>query len=286
MTVTSPFVFFDGRHREPLPEDAPEKHEEVGTSFLVDSSDIARVVRQVRHGLSEALPPDFAPWDAWSGITPTVHDLQVRRTRTDRGGQPQRLSYRPTGVFLDPEETYGQMSLVTGRGPYPRDHLVWIDLVAPSHPRERGYNHQRPQEARDEVRSLALADAAALARWCVRSDGRCWQAGTPWPPPLAAPVLEGLSASVVRKVMRVVRERTERSPLPRSVLLDAPSLVFDTDGTCHGSMYPLAEEHFGRERDTYLRIRCTSDDPDDLDLVETQLRAVRVERPGGRVVMP
>ena len=86
--------------------------------------------------------------------------------------------------------------------------------------------------------------------------------------------------------MRHVRERTERSGLPQSVFRDCPHLIFDVDGTCHGSTYPLSPHHLGRDRSTYLRVRADSDDPDELSRLEDQLARVRVERPSGRGVLP
>jgi hypothetical protein len=264
----------------PWQEDPPSSDPDAIVGARLINGD--EVVRELATLPPVAAPPGFRRLSA-GVIQSATHDLQLRRGRTDPGTPPRRIGYRPTGDFHTALATWGSAELAAGVNPRPKTTLIWVDLVGPSAPRSYGYTRSAVAAA-EEAHALALADVRALGAWHVHDDGRCWRAGDPWPENLE-PVHEALSASVVRTVMRHVRTRVERSGLPPSVLADVPCLVFDTDGTCFGSTYPVSEHYVGRDTDTFIRIRCTSDDPGVLDAIEAQLHQVRVVQPSGRVVV-
>jgi hypothetical protein len=260
--------------------------EVVARNSWVDANDVGPVRTAVLAELvGTDVPEGFVPLSLGT-VTAITRDLQLKRTCSLPGDEPQLLGYLPRdGRYIGGSSTFDQSALIGQEVP-PRDHFVWVSLRPLAHPRERQYAQQSRAEELAEVKEIALQDAAEVSRWYIDSAGRAWRSGTDHPEPLPAPVQKALSATVVRRVMRTVKARAE-SGVPQVVLEDHPTLVFCPDtGECFGYQAPLTPQYFDRRDETWLRVRATSDDPATLDALEQELHALRVEHPSGKVLAP
>ncbi len=270
------------RERDPLPEDHPDNHQTVGRSFLINATDLLPVLDAVNAETATVTAPAGFRRLHLGVVQEITNDLKLKRLGY-AGTDAVRLAYLADGRFLAAEQALDTAWLSVGRE-VDRGRCIFVDLVPESTGGLRfdrgGYSNKASAE---DAHRMSLDDATEVCHWYAHDDGRVWRAGSP--PPAAIPHpddgAQALSAHAKRAIMRCVRERLESLP---SSLWESSPLIFDPDGRCHGSNYPLTPNYVERPRDHYLRVRPVSDDPEYLSLLEHQLDAVRV-RVSGEVVV-
>lgn len=284
--------------RRSYEEDDPSRHGSVGAHFEVDATEIAAVAAEVRAGLSDAeIPPDFTPLPMEVVVGIVREMVRCRPT----GDMPDvTFRFRANGTRL-PDDFFGDRAGDLGSDTFLTVAPTRFEPVYPSYsPHTPSSTSRRENES--GLRDCQLEDARALAEWFVgpvedwrgAKLQRCWRAHTPWPEPLDGGVEpRRLDPSVVRRVVRAVREEVEH---PSYLARERPWLIFDVSveggGDCSGSWYPMTERHWGRPRDTYLKVRLPmrpdgkpDDDPERIEEIEGLLGRVAVAG-DGRVVYP
>ena len=205
----------------PWAPEPPAQESVEGRSFLVNATDIARVVAEARTELVDlAVPDGFSPLSL-GAITNIVHTLQMHRIRAPQ--EPVPLLFRPhSGNFRCAAAVIDTTDAETGRPPPDPRRLVAIDLRPPPPPHWEGRDHVKPGPA--DVAAIALDDARLLAVWFSDAAERCWRPGQPWPEEEVDGPLTALSARVKRQISRVIRSVLD--DLPRATLADTVTMAF------------------------------------------------------------
>jgi len=274
-TSTSPFVFFDGRRREPLPEDDISHHSTVGTTFLANADELLPAVAEVREKFASLTSPDgFRPLPL-DVVTVVTRSLQCHRISLPPAHDPIPVAYRANRDDLGPLASLDTKWLAIDRTVEPGTYIV-IDLIPHPYPVSGG--QYRGKLTRADIIDEARRDAAVLASWYADDHGRCWRAGTPAPVPIVGdgPV-EALSAKVRRSIRRTLERRALEMP---AVFLAEYPVVFDPlTAECYGSFTPS----YDRPESHFLRIWTISDDPEEWDAL---LDRVRVCASGKVSILP
>ena len=158
---------------------------------MISAGEMARPLAAAADELVDTpVPEGFARLET-SAIQAVVWHLQTRRTLLAPGEAPIPLCYRPSGAFVAALAAIDTLYLGTGHEPPDPRTLATTPLIGFPYPVSGGQYRGRPSI--DDVLRLAQDDTYYLARWFADTGGRTWQAGTPHPPALLAPVLEALS---------------------------------------------------------------------------------------------
>ena len=210
--MKGPIAFLRPAPRPQLPEDAPERHQEIGAIGLANFDEVADVLAQVAEELTEIdAPPGFRPLPP--AVTfEIIRDLATRRIRTTPGDEAVELAYSSRGTYVGP--TFGLDFQIDPRVKI--DHLVLVHLFPLPSPMAAGGQY-RGRPGRPDLVEASRRDVASVAQWYTNpTNGLTWHPEAPWPvdpdanPSAAAP----LTAQVRREIVKICRHIVDDYPRP------------------------------------------------------------------------
>ena len=281
-------------------QDAEERHQTVGKHWQVDAQELLLLAQEMRAELSGIdKPAGFEPI-AFEVVVEVVRELAKIRPDTDM--PLPELSFRWNGTRIPVDANFfsdrandlrpGTFFSVTPT-PFDPNYPRYAPNTPASQLRADGLAESRRCQFED-ARKVAAVFVGPLERHRSGLLRRVWLPGTAFPEPLEGEA-ELLPASVVRRVMREVRDACEY-PSPRTQ--DAPFLFYEIDlegdrVTCYGPNHPtIVERHWGRDPAEFLRVPLpldshgrVTDDPEACEALEGQVALVR-RYPSGRLELP